>query len=428
MYEKKILTGLLDSYENSLLSTGENKVAIRIAYAFTAKQLPAYFDESSTAYEEIHAGLKALQDRGFVEILWKKGKEGHIISKVFLNAENAGAVYEYMKREPKTDMERSALRALREIGDELAASAFAENRTPVTLKFITYLRERLTEHKSVKEYADIGDIAGIRRLIHALRCVEENEEPAYIREFSIRSFGDSKIFESMIGLIGKVFRNFGESDANADAGKLMDDKSILAEYGIYHTPNYVYMKGTGVFTLGGAGGRIDLSALSQGIGISGADIGALGLMEAGSIKRVITVENLTSYYALQVPDSLIIYLGGYHNGVRRQLLKIIYENASGAEYLHFGDIDIGGFEIYEDLKRRSGIDFKTWHMGITELKRYEKYARELTENDRKRLDKLLQEKSGEDCAYYDVLLYMKEHGIKLEQECCSAGADRDRFR
>ena len=77
-YEKRILNQLLDSYENSLLSRGENKVTVHIAFPFTKKTIPEYFDESSLAYEEIHAVLKGLEQKGYISIVWKKGKENHI--------------------------------------------------------------------------------------------------------------------------------------------------------------------------------------------------------------------------------------------------------------------------------------------------------------------------------------------------------------
>ena len=43
----KILNDLLDKYENSKLSRGENQRAIHIAFPFNKKTMPKYFDESS---------------------------------------------------------------------------------------------------------------------------------------------------------------------------------------------------------------------------------------------------------------------------------------------------------------------------------------------------------------------------------------------
>ena len=75
-YERRILNRLLDSYENSRLSRGTNKVAVRIACPFTKKTVPEYFDESSLAYEEIHAAMEDLERRGFLSIVWKGGQRG----------------------------------------------------------------------------------------------------------------------------------------------------------------------------------------------------------------------------------------------------------------------------------------------------------------------------------------------------------------
>lgn len=47
-YEERILQTLLDSYERSRLSRGENEVAVHIAFPITPKTMPIYFDEKFT--------------------------------------------------------------------------------------------------------------------------------------------------------------------------------------------------------------------------------------------------------------------------------------------------------------------------------------------------------------------------------------------
>jgi len=106
---------------------------------------------------------------------------------------------------------------------------------------------------------------------------------------------------------------------------------------------------------------------------------------------VITIENLTTFFRWEEKDALIIYLGGYHNRVRRTLLEKIYREMPEIQYLHFGDIDVGGFEIYEDLCRKTGIPFLPYHMGIEELRMYREFSRPLTENDKRRLKRLMEQ-------------------------------------
>ncbi len=156
----------------------------------------------------------------------------------------------------------------------------------------------------------------------------------------------------------------------------------------------------------------------QGIGISGEDIERITFRDCSHIRKVLTIENLTTFFRWEEPESLMIYLGGYHNGVRRTLLEKIYRAIPDTAFYHFGDIDAGGFLIYEDLCRKTGIPFKRYGMDLEHLKQYERYGKALTENDRVRIEKMM--KDNPNLAYADVLTYMLAAGIKLEQECFGA--------
>lgn len=403
-YDVKILSGLLDSYENSLLSQGENKVNIHIAFRFTKKTMPEYFNESSLAYDEIHAVVKELERKDFFSVVWRKEKAGHIIQKVILKEEHIDQVYSYLKRTPKADYVNLHLHFL-------AAWEQEQKEDVIAPKFAAYLKERIERGKSVKEFIDLSDLEKTKSIFAMLSLVENNKQSCYIREFSIWHFADSKAFESQLGVLGKIIRRFKTDFAD------MDIYQILAEYNIYHTPDYVYIKGEGELSFQkGRKTVVDLACLEQGIGISGADVKNIIVSGRGKVKKVITVENLTTFFRWQEENSLIIYLGGYHNSVRRELLSKVYQELPEAEYLHFGDIDIGGFEIYRDLCEKTGIPFQTYHMGIWELKQYEGYTKKLTENDKKRLQVLMGKEWFGQKGIAQVLEYMGEKDMKLEQE------------
>jgi len=401
-YDVKILESLLDSYERSLLSKGKNKVTIHIAFPFTKKTIPEYFNESSLAYDEIHGVVRELEQRGFLEIVWKKGKEGHIVQKVLLKEGEIEKVYAYLRRTPKADYIVQHLQLLDSWKQE-------EEEGFVVWKFVDYLKERIQEGKTVKEFVDLPDLEKTKRILTALSCVEKNRESCYIREFSIRHFADSKVFESLFGVLGKIMRRFRVEFAD------MDIYQILAEYNIYHTPDYVYLKGEVILDFQkGMESRINLTYLEQGIGISGADIEKVRI--SGKVKKVITIENLTTFFRWQEKNSLLIYLGGYHNSVRRELLCRVHQALPDAKYLHFGDIDVGGFEIYRDLCEKTGIPFQTYHMGILELQYYQEYTKKLTENDQKRLNSLMEKEWSGQKEIAQVLQYMEKKCVKLEQE------------
>ena len=395
-YDEIVINRLLDAYESSLLSSGENERTIHIEIKFTKTFLPAYFDESSGIYETIHIQMYQLQEKGLVQIIWKDKKANHIIQKVRLNVENLNSAYTYAKRTPKSEQVR--------LNMEMLEKFKGQTESKVCRKFIEYLLDRFRENKSVKEFMQVDELTENRNLLYAVQAVELNERQLYVREFSILNFQDSKAFERLLGKVNRVFSRFDETYKSKDVTEW------LAELNIYQTPNFVYLKGNIKIRIKDQ--EMNLSGLYHGLGISGEDINQIEILESAQIEKIITIENLTTYFRWQENGSLIIYLGGYHNAVRRRLLHKIYKIFPNAGYYHFGDIDAGGFEIYKDLCDKTGIPFRMYHMGLEVLKKYECYGKKLTENDRKRLENM-QEKN-ELC---DVIAYMLQQDVKLEQEC-----------
>lgn len=395
-YNKIVINKLLDTYESSLLSTGDNVRNIKIELRFSKKSFPTYFDESSLEYETIHILMKELEEKGLIRIVWKGRKVGHIIEKVQLNIDNIQHAYTYVKRVPKLDLEMFHIKQLSEYMNQVEA--------PVCRSFIEYLLTRLRQHKSVKEFIRLEHFEETISLLDTLQHIEKNSMQLYLREFSIMVLNDSKAFERIGSKIASIFKRFKVGCAD------MELAEILADYGIYHTPNYVYLKGDAIISIGEE--RINLSSMKQGIGISGEDIGRVRFDSVEKVQKVITIENLTTFFRWSEQNSLIVYLGGYHNTVRRMLLQEIYSNIPEKSYYHFGDIDAGGFEIYRDLCVKTGIPFAMYHMDLETLKEYEKFGKELTHSDKMRLEKM-KEQDG----LKDIITYMLEHNVKLEQEC-----------
>lgn len=394
-YDRKVLNCLLDTYENSLLSIGENKRTIQIEYRFTRTSIPVYFDESSSEYENIHISLKELESKNLIRIIWKDNKQDYLIQKVRLMTDHIDEAYQYVGRKPKRGLEEENIALLQK---------YLDVEAPITVEFVEYLLERLQNHQSVKEYIALDNMKETEKFLRACVLVEQNKKPCYIREFSISHFQDSKYFERIESRIAKVFRQFSGEFME------MDTLELLAEYGIYRTPNYVYFKGNAKIAIGEE--IVDLSLLKQGIGISGEDLAGIRFSDLDSIKKVITIENLTSFFRYREEDSLLIYLGGYHNRIRRTLLKMVYETIPDAKYYHFGDIDAGGFAILLDLRKKTGIPFMSYHMDLDTLKQYRQYGKCLTETDRKRLEQISKEEE-----FREIIGFMLQENIKLEQEC-----------
>ena len=229
----------------------------------------------------------------------------------------------------------------------------------------------------------------------------------------------------------KIFNLFGGNTSE-------DEAEWLSDYNIYKNPSFVYMKGPVSFTIGE--NFINLSCLQQGIGVSVDDIDNIKFIQKLSndkipligsglqssddvipesknqIKNIITIENLTSYCRWNKQDSIIVYLGGYHNAVVRNLLEKLYNSFPDANFLHFGDIDAGGFDIYRDLCEKTKIPFSMYNMNLETLKSHENYCKPLTKNDIKRLQQMLEHHGCTD-ELKKLIEYMLLNNIKLEQEC-----------
>lgn len=402
-FEKKLLNKLMDSYENSSLSRGENKVKIHISFRFNRKTVPQYFDENSGEYEEIHAVVNQLEKQGWITVVWRNGKKGHIIEKVLLCEESLPDIYDYLKRLPKAEQEQETLKLLESWKNKL--------HTPGVLAFIERMTQRIRDGKTVKEYIDISQPEETKKLIQALSWVEENQSECFLREFSIRHFHDSKTFAALKGKTCRILEE--ELPEYSD----LENEELLAEYQIYHTPGYVYLKGAVCIEKQGI--TTDVSVFPNGIGFAletGEKEDNISLFsKRGKIQAVYTIENLTTFFRFQRPDSLVVYLGGYHNSQRRILLKKIQKTFPEAVFYHFGDIDAGGFYIYYHLVEKTGIPFLMYHMDLETLKQYEIYGKRLTDQDVKRLN-ALKEKT-ENIEMRKTITYMLENHVKLEQEC-----------
>lgn len=105
-------------------------------------------------------------------------------------------------------------------------------------------------------------------------------------------------------------------------------------------------------------------------------------------------------------------MGGFHNSVKRDFIKLLYEQNPSKLYYHFGDIDAGGFYILEHLRKKTGIEFEPINMDRNTLEKYKRYWLELSKSDRIRLERIEKNNSK----YSEAIRFMLDNNCKLEQE------------
>lgn len=348
--------------------------------------------------------LEELEEKSFVAL--ERSKNG-IIEKVSLNMECIGECYGILKRVSRKDEQKWLCTLWKECR---SMSEHAPQLFPL-LQYIDAQELRVSKNQKVEYFEGVH--ADYEDLLKLTAAVLENEEEIFIRNLSIKLFRSSKRVEQLQSKLQSLLYQYGEFE---------EKESVLEECGIVHTPTYVMLKGNGRITIGNQ--MIDLSQIRGDIALSTASIKELKWVEVLG-KRVVTVENLTSFHDYSKVKDFVIYLGGFHNRIKREFIEFLYDYNPEKEYCHFGDIDAGGFYILEHLKKKTGIPFTTLHMNKATLLQYKSQTNPLTINDRKRLKMLLvqlkeQRNRGvlvED--FSEVIAFMLENNCKLEQEAVS---------
>ena len=136
-------------------------------------------------------------------------------------------------------------------------------------------------------------------------------------------------------------------------GDYLDKETVFEESNVLKTPTYVSVKGKAILMI--AGQTVDLSKLMGDIALSTESLKELESVKVTG-KRIVTVENLTSFHnygaAKQESDDFVIYLGGFHNSIKRDFIKRVDYCNPGTKFFHFGDIDAGGFYILQHLRNQ----------------------------------------------------------------------------
>ena len=381
-YEKQILNVLLDKYEGSKSFIGTNQVN----QSFTCKvaqMFPKYKDDSEYEFFcAINEAVDTLVVQGFVTA--KKMKNG-VVQSITLNVEAIGKVYEYLGRTPKSHTVSDLKRLLIHYKDG----------NDILYSYCNRQLDRLAANRSVEFFDD--DLDMYESILTVISKITEVKCETFERDFSIQVLGDSKAFEKVRSKVISLLYEYGD---------FPDRDTLLADLNIVKNPGHVYFKGKGKITV--CGQEIDFSKMTGDMAISSEmlknvdDITVLGDV-------VVTIENLTTFNAFKCENSFAIYLGGYHNTSRRNFIKKVYEQNPDKQYLHFGDIDAGGFYILQHLRNKTGIAFVPYCMDLKTLKENLQYAKKLTENDKKRLAALTDTEFGE------TIEFMLKNNCKLEQ-------------
>ncbi|MDO5812100.1 MAG: DUF2220 family protein [Bacillota bacterium] len=386
-YRKEILEYFIKSYENSAYGNGLSSSPRRITFNLN-KKYPNY--GGSRFYElteEIEKVVFQLYEEGFVEFS-NKSIYGKRVLEFVNNEENIEKIYHELQRKSLKEKKEKYLLYLEKYDD----SFFTE--------FQNVIKKKVQNNKGLSPYLKTNDVEDLENVMKILQGMINQEEEISFRKFSEKVLGDTKKLEKYKNKIYHIIKDFYD-----DSIENVDDAFEL--FYIRKNPAYVYLKGNAIFQINNQ--VIDLNEMNHYFVLPSICIKDLKIKDIEA-KQVMTIENLTSFHDVSLKDTFSVFTNGFHNHAIEEFLKCLYDFlGERVSYLHFGDIDAGGFHIYESLIKKTKIPFQTYKMNVDMLKKYKAYTKPLTENDRKRL--LLFEKR-----HQEVIGYMLKHNVKLEQE------------
>lgn len=386
--DKKILSALVAKYERSKSFNGENKVNQKFTVKTSILFKKYLGNDEFELFTKINDVIADLVYQGFIDASRNRAGEYEILS---LNINALQMIYKYIGMTAKHDTNQSVIAVMERYQD----------KNNILLRYCTNQFSQISKNKAIQYFN--GDLIEFENILISVDALLKVENETYMRDFSVKTFSDSKVFERIASKVIKLLYTYGD---------FPDEQRVLGDLNVIRNPTYVNFKGAGRIAIKGQ--VVDLSQLNNDIAISSmmlGDIDAIQILGEG----VITIENLTSFHTFKDQNLFAVYLGGYHNTVRREFIRKIERQNPETAFYHFGDIDAGGFYIYEHLVRKTGVAFKTYKMDIDTIMSYGKFTKELTENDRKRLNDL----SGGQ--HRDVVNYMLDNNCKLEQEAINVG-------
>lgn len=404
-YKKYILNELLTKYENSKHYLEEAAVNRRVLLKFNRSEFPQYDIEKWNLKDTINSAVKELKAQGVIDFKWKKYEEGNIIESVWLEIENLQKAYSLAVRIPKADEVSKTLDRLNGFMSDLNTHWIRE--------FIGSSIETMISKRKFTKY--IPQDEELQELImKALKGIEDKgEEEILERIFSTRYLGGSKVFEKKIrSRLLTIIKDFMLE------GEELEEEEVLQQVGIIKTSEDILFRGPLIVELKDS--IIDFKRFIYGASMNTQTIRNFTVKAFGA-KRVITIENKANYleYIDKNTDDgeLVIYLAGFYSPVKRIFLKKLYDFVSDTslevDFYHWGDIDLGGFRIFVQL-REIIKELRPMRMDIETLRESIEFCDEIDEEYSGKLKGLLgDERYG---VFREVIGYMVEKGVRLEQE------------
>lgn len=395
-YEIKIVNALLKKYYKRKAIHKDTEINRRIDLPAT-KILKDYSDYNVNLNEKelVNKAIISLEEYGFITV--SKLKLSEDFEKIYLCVDNVESLEEYAAKNLDIIPRSFAVDDLKSIIKKY------RNKGEIVNYYINEL-ENTIQNRSIRL-----DVMKEEDILKIITFLENNKEFLYIREVSMLIFGDSKYLENyrktqVCSILYSYYVKNGED--------VFREENLLERFNVYDIDQEICIKGP--VLIGFENKTIDIDGLTGGVSFSIKDIDKIKRIVVNS-DRIMTIENKTSFLRMNQGDCYI-YLGGFATKPQVTFIKKLIENNPDKRYLHFGDIDAGGFWIHKKLCEQTNMKFDLFCMDKKTLQNdnYKDYVKSLTENDVVRLTNL-----KDNSEYQECIEWILKNNFKLEQEIVS---------
>ncbi|MFZ7033825.1 Wadjet anti-phage system protein JetD domain-containing protein [Bulleidia extructa] len=395
-YEIKIVNALLKKYYKRKAIHKDAGINRRIDLPAT-KILKDYSDYNVNLNEKelVNKAIISLEEYGFITV--SKLKLSEDFEKIYLCVDNVESLEKYAAKNLDIIPRSFAVDELKSIIKKY------RNKGEIVNYYIDEL-ENTIQNRSIRL-----DVIKEEDILKTITFLENNKEFLYIREVSILIFGDSKYLENYRKTqVCSILYSYYVKNVEDVFG----EENLLERFNVYDIDQDICIKGP--VLIGFENKTIDIDGLTGGVSFSIKDIDKIKRIVVNS-DRVMTIENKTSFLRMN-QGYCYIYLGGFATKPQVTFIKKLIENNPDKRYLHFGDIDAGGFWIHKKLCEQTNMKFDLFCMDKKTLQNdnYKDYVKPLTENDVVRLTNL-----KDNSEYQECIEWILKNNFKLEQEIVS---------
>lgn len=398
-YGINLINNLLDSYEDS--GNFDGNIGRRVYLKKSFKRPSG----DSVEYEEFLSELLELRKKRIVDFDWQI-KE-YIAGRIWLVLENVQSAYDNVGRENK----HAALERVRK--------AVLKSKSRIGEGWIKAYLDRVLDDISNNKLSGFwnSDMQLIDDVLKALELIYSlNGSSISMRAASVKLYANSKHFENVIkSHIISIAKKYEPVLVEAD-NENISEREVLSQLGIVKMSEmFEFCGGLKVFY---KDGEVDYSPIRRGACIIGDALSEIERIELSGIRSIMFIENKTNYteYCLnsRCKDELVVFHGGLYSPAKGEFFRLISKALNGEQVFYWGDIDLGGFNMFCRLRENIFPNLIPYNM---DKQSFEQYKTIGLPRNTLYLNKLARLKK---CARYavfsDVIELIIESGVTVEQE------------